>query len=87
MNISDKLKEIKKQPEHVRLRWAWGLAAAITFFVAVIWLVSLNFQKQKKSDFRLTGQQKNFINEFQDQAESLKDATDQLKNISKESSD
>jgi hypothetical protein len=44
MNIQEKLEEIKKQPEHIRMRYVIAFVSVSMFFVLVIWAVSL---KQK----------------------------------------
>jgi K+-transporting ATPase A subunit len=44
MNIQEKLEEIKKQPEHIRMRYVIAFVSVSMFFVLVIWVISL---KQK----------------------------------------
>lgn len=41
MNINDKIEEIRKKPEHVRLRYVWGGVAIIMLFILIIWIFSL----------------------------------------------
>lgn len=41
MNINDKLEEIRKKPEHIRLRYVWAMVAISMFFVIIIWFFSL----------------------------------------------
>lgn len=53
MGISEKIEEIRKKPEHIRLRYVWGLVAVSMFFVIIIWIFSL------KDSFRETKAQNN----------------------------
>lgn len=41
MSISDKIEEIRKKPEHIRLRYVWFGVAIVMLFVIIIWLFSL----------------------------------------------
>jgi ABC-type phosphate/phosphonate transport system permease subunit len=45
--IMRKIEEIRKQPEHVRVWYAWASVAVVMFFVIVIWIFTLqeNFRK------------------------------------------
>ncbi len=41
MNINRKIEEIRKKPEHVRMRYVWGGVAIAMFFIIIVWLFSL----------------------------------------------
>lgn len=41
MSIQDKIEEVRRKPEHVRIRYAWVLAIILTFVVVIIWIISL----------------------------------------------
>lgn len=41
MNINEKIEEIRKKPEHERIRYVWGMVTISMFFVIVLWVVSL----------------------------------------------
>lgn len=41
MNIHKKLEEIRRQPEHIRLRYVYGALAVSMFFILIIWLFSV----------------------------------------------
>lgn len=50
--IEKKVKEIHKQPEHIRMRYMWlSLSIAMTF-VVIIWLMSIriNFNKARMDE-------------------------------------
>lgn len=39
--IEKKVEDIRKQPEHIRVRYVWGAVAITMFFVIFIWLLSM----------------------------------------------
>lgn len=41
MSLENKLNEIRKKPEHIRLRYVWAMVAISMFFVIIIWFFSL----------------------------------------------
>jgi len=41
MNINRKIEEIRRKPEHIRMRYVWGAVAIAMFFIIIIWLFSL----------------------------------------------
>ncbi|MDD3498535.1 MAG: hypothetical protein PHH24_03460 [Candidatus Moranbacteria bacterium] len=41
MDISKKIEEIRRKPEHERLRYVWGMVAVSMIFIIIIWIVSL----------------------------------------------
>lgn len=79
MNILDKIEEIRKKPEHIRLRYAWFFTAISMFMIILIWALSLKSQLPDPNNQPLTQQQENILNEFQDQKKSLKEAADGIK--------
>lgn len=46
MSIQTKIEEIRRKPEHIRLRYVWGATAVSMVFVLLIWGVSLSVQKK-----------------------------------------
>jgi hypothetical protein len=40
MNINRKLDEIRKQPEHIRIRYVWLMVAVSMFLIILIWIFS-----------------------------------------------
>lgn len=80
MSIQEKIDTIRNKPEHIRLRWAWGLTFFFTFCVILLWTFSLKINSAKK-DAGLTPERQNFLNEFETQKKSLEDATKNLKDI------
>jgi predicted PurR-regulated permease PerM len=41
MNIKEKIEEIRKKPEHIRMRYVWGSLAISMFFIIIIWIFSM----------------------------------------------
>ena len=41
MNIQEKLEEIKRQPEHIRMRYVLASVFISMIFVLVVWIISL----------------------------------------------
>ncbi|KKP80187.1 MAG: hypothetical protein A2271_03815 [Candidatus Moranbacteria bacterium RIFOXYA12_FULL_35_19] len=82
MNIFDKIEEIRRQPEHVRLRWAWGLTAFGMVFILIIWMISFSAQFENTDDL----EKENILNsqvieDLSVQKESIQDATKQMKSL------
>jgi len=84
MNIFNKIDEIRKQPDHIRLRWAWGLTAVGMFFIVIIWMISFSAQiSSLKSEEKPVNNINNgsAMQELSAQKKSIEDATSQLKNV------
>lgn len=47
MDINRKIQEIRQKPEHIRLRYIWGLVAVSMFFIIIIWIFSLEESLKK----------------------------------------
>jgi hypothetical protein len=41
MDINKKIEEIRKQPEHIRMRYVWSGVFVVMFLIVIIWLFSL----------------------------------------------
>ena len=84
MNIFNKIDEIRRQPDHIRLRWAWGLTAVGMFFIVIIWMISFSAQiSSLKSEEKTVDNINNgsAMQELSAQKKSIEDATSQLKNV------
>jgi hypothetical protein len=55
MNIQRKIEEIRRQPEHVRLKYVWGCVAVSMGMVVALWFFSLYASFQKTEQKPLTG--------------------------------
>lgn len=41
MNINEKIDEIRKKPEHIRMRYVWGSVFLSMLFIICIWIFSI----------------------------------------------
>ncbi len=83
-SIFNKIEEIRRQPDHIRLRWAWGLTAVGMFFIVIIWMISFSAQiSSLKSEEKPVDNISNgsAMQELSAQKKSIEDATSQLKNV------
>lgn len=80
--ISKKIELIRRQPEHVRMRYVWGCVAVSMFIVLMFWIFSIfsMFNKENKSasnpDKAVPGLGKQ-LQTIKEQAPSLKDLDSQ----------
>ncbi|MFA6047457.1 MAG: hypothetical protein WCV59_01545 [Parcubacteria group bacterium] len=79
--IQNKINEIRKKPEHIRIRYAWACAAGVTFLVIIIWIVSLTAKNQDEITNQeiFTPEQMKPIEDLKTSGQDLKNATDKLK--------
>ena len=75
MNIQEKLEEIKKQPEHIRMRYVIAFVSISMFFVLVVWVISL---KQNFKSIQSDSQTKEMMQDvsFDSAVEELKKQKD-----------
>jgi len=76
--ISDKIEEIRQQPEHIRLRWVWGAVAVSMLFVLAIWIFSIGslFKGEKN-----TSQESSNAPDITKQLENLKQQAPSIKDF------
>jgi hypothetical protein len=89
MEIIEKVEEIRKKPEHIRMRYVWFFVAVSMVFVIALWIISLNVS-QKESQFVPTDSNlfnSNIIDQFGEQKkvfdETQKEVKDSLSNLEK----
>ena len=71
MGFYDKIEEIRRKPEHVRLRYVWVCVAISMVFVVGIWVLSLknrNYQAQNSGE---VAGQASIFDELKKQKETL----------------
>lgn len=81
MSIQEKIEEIRKKPEHIRLRYVWGLTFFSLAIVILIWIISISAQKEAPKDETILENQQQLMESFQDQKKSLQDTTSQMKDL------
>ena len=84
MNLQDKIEEIRQKPEHMRLRYVWGLTAVSLLIIIILWLFSIKSQQDDSLDPVLDSDQENIINQLGEQKQSLQNAAGQMKDAFRE---
>lgn len=81
MNIQKKIEEIKKKPEHIRIRYVWFLTAFCMFFILLIWEISIKTNVkliQKNPAIKLDFAENKTIKDIQDKSKDIKKIKDNL---------
>ena len=78
MNISQKIAEMRQQPEHVRMRYVWISVSISMLIIVAIWIFSIGlmFKKDKTKTDQVTDPATDIAKQLQDikqQAPSLQD--------------
>ena len=81
MGIQNKIEEIRRKPEYIRLRYVWALTIIFTLCIVIIWAFSFKAQNNETKMPAISEEQKNILDEFGQQKESLKDAAGEMKNV------
>ena len=84
MNLQDKIEEIRQKPEHMRLRYVWGLTAVSLLIIIILWLFSIKSRQDDSLDPVLDSDQENIINQLGEQKQSLQNAAGQMKDAFRE---
>ena len=50
MSLAEKIEKIKKEPEHIRLRYVWLCVFLSMFFVITLWIFSLQANNTVETD-------------------------------------
>lgn len=79
MNIKQKIEQIQKKPEHIRMRYVWGCVVVLMFFIVVLWVFSMTAGRVPENNGGLSESQ--IMQEFQTQKSSMEDYKDQLKDV------
>lgn len=76
VNLSEKIEEIRKKPENVRVKYVWGCVAASMLLVIMIWFFSIAAMLKKDTPKPETDNIENLkeqIKDINEQAPSIKD--------------
>lgn len=79
-NISKKIEEIRRKPEHIRLRYAWLCVGVSMVFILIVWFFSLSAGKLERKTPQTAVEQKQIFDQLQEEKKSLEDATRNMKN-------
>jgi heme/copper-type cytochrome/quinol oxidase subunit 1 len=75
MNLQRKLAEIRRKPEHIRLRYTYAAVAISMFFIILLWFFSIS-SSIKKADLV---KKQNVFQDLDTQKKSLQEATSDVK--------
>lgn len=78
MDLFEKIEEIRKKPEHIRLRYVWAMVAISMIFVLAIWFFSMAGNSEKNSALG-TSDLNAIVNQFDSQKDSLQNSVNDLK--------
>lgn len=79
MGIQEKIEEIRKKPEHIRIRYVWMWVAVSMVFIITIWIISIVAQN-RGSEAKKSLYNNQVFEQFQDKRKSIEDSTNQVKN-------
>jgi hypothetical protein len=74
MGIQNKIEEIRKKPEHIRLRYVWAMVAVSMFFIIIIWFFSLKSGQTEKAPALNGIDTTKITDQFNEGTQTLKDA-------------
>lgn len=83
MNLYDKIEEIRRKPEHIRMRYVWSCVVISMVFVLTIWVLSSKsqiYQSRIESLGEVAGQDSIF-DELKAQQESTEQYQQQISDI------
>ncbi len=78
MDLQSKIEEIRRKPEHIRRRYVIILVAICMVFVIIFWIFSLDINWR---DSRSNQTEDNFINELNDNKQSIKEELGEMNEI------
>ena len=80
MGLQDKINEIRRKPEHIRIRYVWMWVGISMVIITTIWIISLAAQNKQTDDYDSLSK-KQIMEQFQNQKKSIEDTTGQIKNL------
>lgn len=85
MGIQNKLEEIRKRPEHIRLRYVWAMVAISMVFVIIIWFFSLKANRTQTASPMKGLDTSEITGQFNAGKQSLESATEGFQNALEQS--
>ncbi|MEN8252679.1 MAG: hypothetical protein ABFQ53_03805 [Patescibacteria group bacterium] len=77
--LEQKVEEVRRKPEHIRVRYVWGSVIIIMLIIIFIWLVSM---KTSFSQLNNDTETQSSIKEFQKQISEIQEKTQIEESIS-----
>ncbi|EKE11511.1 MAG: hypothetical protein ACD_15C00066G0006 [uncultured bacterium] len=85
MNLAEKIEKIKKEPEHIRLRYIWFCVFISMFFIIMLWIFSLQIgNTEKRSETSDVLDLDSLGSRIEQERETLKEINENIKNSSDE---
>ena len=85
MNISNKIEEIRRKPEHIRMRYVWGSVLIVMLLVLILWAFSIQDAFRKKdSQNDKSGPLRNYLDKSGDELPSIQNFSGQDQGTSTE---
>jgi hypothetical protein len=81
MSLENKLDEIRKKPEHIRMRYVWLSVAVVMVFVIIIWIFSLKSSQNNEPLIPTTITNSDVVGQFQEQKDSLKNTVGGVRDV------
>ena len=78
LNLEEKIEEIRRQPDHIRLRWVWGSVLLSMLIIFIIWIFSINLMF-KNSKNEVSPGTEDLVSELKDQTSQIKEQAKSLK--------
>ncbi len=79
MKIEEKIEEIRRKPDNIRLRYVWACVSFCMVFILVVWFFSFGFSNKSSNNQEIF--QSNPLKEFQAQKENLEEYSNQLDTV------
>ncbi|EKD46402.1 MAG: hypothetical protein ACD_67C00246G0002 [uncultured bacterium] len=83
--ISEKIEDVRNQPESIRMRYVWGSVAISMIVVVSIWIFSLGSLFQGDKNNKGTNESGDFTSNITEQLQELKKQAPSLKDVSESS--
>ncbi len=82
MKLEEKIEAIRRQPDHIRLRWVWGSVLLSMLIIFIIWIFSINLMFKNGSN-ELPQNTDNLVSDLKDQTSQIKEQAKSLKDSTK----
>lgn len=79
MNLTEKIENIRRKPEHIRLRYVWAMVAISMFFVIIIWFFSLKSSQTETAPVMNSIDTSKITDQFNEGKQSLENASEGFK--------
>ena len=86
VNLTEKLENIRRKPEHIRLRYVWALVAISMFFIIIIWFFSLKSSQTQTASPLNSVDTSAITEQFNTGKQSLQNASEGFQNALNNSS-